>query len=289
MAPPPPATLPLTQRFLALAQTLQFGWFVGHLTLLFSAIRYGLSWITFNYYSTWAQISYRTAFVAAAATYGIVVFKAYRARMRAGARQQGGILSLLADENVQYLAMALIWLFSRQIPLAILPFSIYSVFHVATYTRTNLIPTIQPPQQVAPAAGASPSAKPQVKPSAIADTIGKFVKEYYDTSMGLVALLEVALWFRILVSAITFAKGSWILLVVYTVFLRARYAQSSFVQNSVRQLTARIDTYVANQSTPPAVRQGWGTAKGIIRQAADATDVNRYMGSSGSGAPKKAQ
>ena len=74
-----------------------------HLTLLFCAVRYGLSWITLNYYSTWAQISYRTAFVAAAATYGIVVFKAYRARMRAGSRPQGGAIGLLADENVQYL------------------------------------------------------------------------------------------------------------------------------------------------------------------------------------------
>lgn len=74
-----------------------------HLTLLFSAIRYGLSWVTLNYYSTWAKISYRTAFVAAAATYGIVVYKAYRARMRAGSRPQGGLLSLITDENVQYL------------------------------------------------------------------------------------------------------------------------------------------------------------------------------------------
>jgi hypothetical protein len=180
--------------------------------------------------------------------------------------------------------MALIWLFSRQIPLAILPFSIYSIFHVATYTRTNLIPTLQPSAPAA--AGASPSAKPQPSPNAIAMKIGSFVKEYYDTSMGLVALLEVALWFRLLVTAITLAKGSWILLAIYSVFLRARYAQSSFVQNSVRQLSARIDAYVANQSTPPAVRQGWGTAKSVIAQAADATDINRYMGGSGPGAKK---
>ena len=233
--------------------------------------------------------------------------------MKGVVRPQGGILSLLTDENVQYLgklpvvsylyrktphdllsadtsrsAMALVWLFSSQIPLAILPFSIYSVFHVATYTRSNLIPTIQPaaPNPTAPLAGASPSAKPAVKSNPLGDTIGKFVKEYYDTSMGLVALLEVALWFRLLISAITFAKGSWILLMVYTVFLRARYAQSSFVQNSVRQLGARIDAYVANQSTPPAVRQGWGSTKGLIKQAADATDLGRYMGGSGPGAKK---
>ena len=73
------------------------------MTLLLCSIRYGLSYITFNYYSRWARYSYRTAFVAAAATYGIVVYKAYRARARAGSRQQGGALALVGDENVQYL------------------------------------------------------------------------------------------------------------------------------------------------------------------------------------------
>jgi hypothetical protein len=70
--------------------------------LLLCVFRYSLSYITFNYYSRWAQVSYRLAFVSAAATYGIVVYKAYRARLRAGAKQQGALM-LASDENVQYL------------------------------------------------------------------------------------------------------------------------------------------------------------------------------------------
>ena len=189
--------------------------------------------------------------------------------------------------------MAIVWLFSKQIPMALLPFMVYSIFHVATYVRSNLIPTISPPPAAAGGSGGSPSAKPQPKASPLADAIGRFVKENYDTSMGLVALLEVSIWFRLLVSALTFRKGSLFLILVYTIFLRARYAQSTFVQNSVRQLGARIDATAANQSTPPAVRQAWGTVKGIIKQAADATDIRRYTGgsSTGSGGPgvKKAQ
>ncbi len=46
--------------------------------------------------------------MAAAATYGIVVYKAYRARARAGSRPQGGALALAGDENVQYLGLWLI-------------------------------------------------------------------------------------------------------------------------------------------------------------------------------------
>ena len=86
----------------------RFGWFVGHLTLLSCAIRYAFSYITFNFYSGFARFSYRTAFVAAAATYGIVVYKAYRARARSGRPQQGGALALAGDENVQYLGKFLL-------------------------------------------------------------------------------------------------------------------------------------------------------------------------------------
>lgn len=181
--------------------------------------------------------------------------------------------------------MALVWLFSYQVPLALLPFTVYSVFHVATYTRANLIPTIQPPQQ---SPGASPGGRPTTKFSPLADTIGRFVKEYYDASMTLVASLEIFLWFRVLFSALIFTKGSWILLAVYTVFVRARYSQSSFVQGAVGQGIARVDAFVANQNIPPAARQAWDTVKRLGRQATDATDLNRYAGSQGPGM-KKAQ
>jgi len=71
------------------------------------------------------------------------------------------------------------------------------------------------------------------------------------------------------------------------VFARARYSQSSFVQGAIGQIVARVDALVANQSTPPAVRNAWESAKGMGRQAADATDVNRYVGGQQGG--KKAQ
>jgi hypothetical protein len=186
--------------------------------------------------------------------------------------------SLTPASTYTLVAMALVWLFSPQYPLAMLPFGIYSIFHVATYTRTNLIPTIQPPVAQAPAAGASPSAKPTYKANPIAETIGKFVKEYYDASMGLVAILEILLWGRLFLSAIMFAKGSWILIAIYTAFLRSRFAQSAFVQGQFRQLEARIDSLVGTESTPPAARQVWTGVKTGARSFHDATDVGKYVG-----------
>lgn len=177
--------------------------------------------------------------------------------------------------------MALVWLFSPQYPIAMLPYFIYSVFHFATYTRSTLIPTIAPPTQGA----ASPGGAPKYTSHPLADSIGTFVKEYYDASMSVVSGLEIALWIRLLVSAILFQRRSWILLVIYSTFLRARFGQSAHVQGSFSRLEARIDNLVGAQGTPPAARQVWDGVKGGARQFYSATDLSKYA--NGAAVPKK--
>lgn len=185
--------------------------------------------------------------------------------------------------NDMQTGMALVWLYSRQLLLALLPFSVYSVFHVATYTRMYLIPTVQPAQASGASSPGSPSSKPAAKQNPLAETIGRFIKQYYDASMGVVAGLEILLLVRLIMSAVMFSKGSWVLLVVYLSFFRARHAQSSFVQQAVRQVTARADAAISNNGTPPAVRQGWETFKGITQQVYEATDISRYISSPAAG------
>jgi len=276
----------LGQRLAKLAQTLQFAWFAGHATLILCIIRYAFSWITMNYYSGMAQFCYRLAFISAAGTYGIVVYKTWRARQKTGAKQPSPV-GYLADENIQYLVMAIVWLFLPQYPLAMLPYGIYSVFHVATYTRANVIPTIIVPVKAEAPAGASPAGKPAYPQHPMADAIGAFVKKYYDASMSIVASLEILLWFRIFLSAVVFQRRSWILLAIYTAFLRARFAQSSHVQNSFAMLEAQGDNLVGAQGTPPAARQIYDGVKAAIRQFHAATDLGKYV--NGAAAPKKSQ
>lgn len=278
MAPLPSANLPLGERLLALAQTLQFAWFSGHLVLILCIFRYFFSYITFNFYSGWARFTYRLSFLSAALTYGIVVYKTWRARQKVGATNPGAI-GLLADENVQYLVMALVWLLAPQYPLALLPYGIYSVFHVATYTRSNVIPTVQPNKAPAGAAGTKPQANP------IAEAIGSFVKTYYDSSLSVVSALEILLWVRILFSAVLFQSRSWVLLGLYTAFLRARFAQSTHVRNSFNTLELRVDSMVSAQGASPAARSIWDTVKTTTRQFHAVTDLSKYT--SGSAVPKK--
>ncbi|KAI0830991.1 hypothetical protein F5Y06DRAFT_281665 [Hypoxylon sp. FL0890] len=279
MAPPPSANLPLGERIRALVKTLQFAWFSGHLVLLLCIFRYFFSFITFNTSSLMARFTYRTAFFSAALTYGIVVYKTWRARQKVGTKNTG-LVGLLSDENVQYLIMALVWLMAPQYSLAMLPYGIYSVFHVATYTRNNVIPTIQPNKTPA---GASPGTKPAA--NHIAEAIGNFVKQYYDMSMSIVSTLEITLWVRLFLSAIFFQRWSWVLLGIYTIFLRTRFAQSSHVQDSFNLLEARFDNLVGAQGTPPAARTVWEVVKNGARQFHDATDISKYA--NGSAVPKK--
>lgn len=173
--------------------------------------------------------------------------------------------------------MALVWLYSRQVPLALLPFTVYSVFHVATYSRSNLIPTLQPPVDGSSPAPSSPSSpKQNTKQPPLAEAIGRFIKQYYDGSMGLVAALEMALLMRLVLSVLTFSKGNFALLIIYLAFFRARYAQSSFVQDAVHHLTTRIDASISHQSIPPQVRQGWYSFKDVVQRGYEMTDASRY-------------
>ncbi|KAL1954061.1 hypothetical protein VTO42DRAFT_1795 [Malbranchea cinnamomea] len=286
MAPPPPASLPLGERLKQLAQTLQFSWFVGHFTLLLAVFRYLLSYITFNTYSGMASASYRFAFVAAAVTYGIVVYKGYITRGRPTGGLPAIISRLAGDENVWYLGMAFVWLFSRQIPLALCPFAIYSFFHVCTYSKTYLIPTIVPP----PATPGSPGRQGAKLPP-LSEALSRFIKRYYDTSMAMVAAFELSLLIRLVGTALTFSSGSWVLLTIYYFFFRFRYSMSSFVQAVVAHSTARVDVLVSHQSTPAIVRQGWEVFKQLVRQLYDATDLRSYLGryQAGAAGAKKPQ
>ena len=105
----------------------------------------------------------------------------------------------------------------------------------------------------------------------------------------LVAGLEILLWIRLLLSCLTFNKSAFTLFILYTIFLRARFAQSQFVQNAFQQGSARIDQQVQSPNVPPAVRSGWEGAKGVARTVVDATNLGKYFQQQQPTAPKKAQ
>jgi hypothetical protein len=156
--------------------------------------------------------------------------------------------------------MAFAWLYSKPVFFALFPFAVYSTFHFLTYHRTNIIPTL------------APNAQP-----GIAEGINKFVKANYDTSMHLVANLEIMLWARVFLYALVF-QNSWILLVVYTLFLRARFAQSVFVKDAMKGLELRGDALAVDARVPDGAKTAWGIAKTAVKKFGEVSDMGKMMG-----------
>lgn len=98
--------------------------------------------------------------------------------------------------------------------------------------------------------------------------------------MAVVSALEILLWVRLLLAAVFFQRRSWILIALYTAFLRARFSQSTHVQYSFNRLGARVDSLVRAQGTPPAARQVWDGVKNGAMHFTEITDASKYVGGS---------
>jgi hypothetical protein len=141
---------------------------------------------------------------------------------------------------------------------------VYSTFHFLTYLRTNLIPTITPSAPGAPQ-------------PAIAETIARFVKKNYDASMYLVANLELFLWARVFLWCLVL-RNSWVLLAAYTIFLRARYAQSVFVRDAMKSLELRGDALATDARVPEGARKAWTIAKSLVKRFGEVIEVGKMLG-----------
>ena len=66
-------------------------------------------------------------------------------------------------------------------------------------------------------------------------------------------------------------KNSWVLLLCYTLFLRIRYAQSTFVRQAFQGLERKGDALVNDARVPDVARNGWKTGKDVVKRVREAT------------------
>jgi transmembrane protein 33 len=163
--------------------------------------------------------------------------------------------------------MAVTWILSPlQTWLSIFPFTIYSIFHILAYIRGSLIPTIFPPT------GSIPNTASKM----LGDAIRVATRASYDGAMATVSIVELWLWFRILISVLFSQKDSWVLLCAYSAFLRARFEQSTFTVWAITTSTKCLDALFEKESTLPVVKRAWNSIKDILRQVAEITDLDSY-------------
>ncbi|KAH7911235.1 hypothetical protein BJ138DRAFT_1007018, partial [Hygrophoropsis aurantiaca] len=221
-------------------------WAGGHFILLAAALRYFIAWITFKTISVWW---YKASFFGALLSYAIVCNKSL------GTPQPSMefIQRALMDENVQYFILAFFWWTSKPVAIALIPYTIFSLFHALTFTRTTLMPQFLPPQPSAN--GAAP------QPHPLSKRLQSWVKANYDPAMRLVAFTELLILVRVLLGAVTF-RNSLLAPLVFIHFLRQRYFQSAFTREAIAQADVRL-TGLVQKSGNPTVINVWSKARDL--------------------------
>jgi len=234
-----------------MATTQHYLWASGHFLLLLSSLRYLLARATLQNVSPWW---YKASFTGALISYAIVCQKSLGNPQPNMAYLRRAIL----DENVQYFLLAFFWWSSKPVTLTLVPYMIFSLFHALTFTRTTLMT-----QFLKPAPPATAGGPPQPPP--LAKKLHAWVKANYDTAMKFVALVELIIFVRVLVGALTF-QNSLLSPIIYAHFLRQRYYQSPFSRDAIVMVSTRVEQFVRRPGNPPIVVSVWEKGQMLVQR-----------------------
>jgi hypothetical protein len=81
--------------------------------------------------------------------------------------------------------------------------------------------------------------------------------------MRVVAYVELVIFARVLIGAITF-QSSIIAPLIYAHFLRQRYYQSSFTREAISTTDHNVTEYAHKEGTPPIAGQVWDKVRSLI-------------------------
>ncbi|KAG0142067.1 hypothetical protein CROQUDRAFT_663007 [Cronartium quercuum f. sp. fusiforme G11] len=239
---------------------MHLAWSLGHILVLLSTIWTFLGALFFRSRST----SYYLACAGAILSWSIVVYKSLGTPSFSRAYLQRAAM----DENVQYLAVALYWFFSKPIYVTLLPFAIFSTFHSLTFVRTSLLPKIPVPKKEASGDQATTDGRQQVA-VALSRSIQNWVKANYESAMFLVAMVEVVLiQGRVTLGALMF-QNSILHPLFFAHFLRLRFYLSPQTRAALKAVNSTIDHYLDHPSCPSAAKKGVNVLRNIIIQYAD--------------------
>lgn len=238
--PQPPAKS--APKLAELVKTLQFAWFVGHVTTLVATTFFALSYVRVfpSAYKFW----YKLALVGVVDSFGVLVFQAAK---------KGGVkpAALLGDDNVHYLFLgAGLLLASPYVLLTLSVYVLFSTFHVLSYTKHYLLP----------AAAVGDSHPLSVK-------IGQFVLANNAASIRWAAVLEVVTLAWLLVRLVTFRAVLLVPFVLYAVFVKLRFEKSAFTRAAFKSVEMRAEQAV-NATANPKAKEVWIQAKAVFHRVA---------------------
>lgn len=231
-------------------QSLQFGWFVGHLFTLFGVLFYTLTYLRIGtlFYKFW----YILSLVGIIGSFGILLFQIT-------SKTGGKTAFLVRNENTHYLLISTVFLLLRPyVLLPLFPFAFFAFFHVLAYTNAKLLPIV--------GLGSN---------SPISRSITSVTSKYNITSIQLGSSLEILSLVWLLVRVITFRSNSLFPFLAYVVFVKLRFEHSEYTRNYIKSIELRVDD-VVNQAQVPALKQAWLSVKGVFRKIGGVYLVNNY-------------
>ncbi|CAG8464157.1 3631_t:CDS:2 [Paraglomus occultum] len=224
---PPSPKQPLGLRIKELVQHFQFFWWIGHCTVVISTVAYFVNFVLWR--SEEAAWWYYWAYRGAILSYGIVVYKSYGLP----SWDWDYIRSINRDENIFYLALALVW---------------------HSY----------PP--IIAASGPRAGTKPAL--SGLSKSIQTWVNTYYEGAMRIVSFTEVVVITASLIWNIILLQVPLYTLLIYGFFLRIRYHMNQYTKRTFSDLGQRFDTWLlppsADPRIPPYVTKAYRHAKTAV-------------------------
>ena len=94
---------------------------------------------------------------------------------------------------------------------------------------------------------------------------GTLLSANYDTAMKFVALVELFIFVRVLLGALTF-QNSLLSPIIYAHFLRQRYYQSPFSRDAIIKVSSQVEHIVRRPGNPPMVVTVWEKGQMLVQR-----------------------
>ncbi|CAG8600817.1 11952_t:CDS:10 [Diversispora eburnea] len=166
------------------------------------------------------------------------------------------LAKLNRDENVFYLGLAVLWFFNTPVIVTILPYATFSLFHLITYFRTNILQTFFPQSRQSHSSRESHSSRaPKLSQyekwaNSASKFISTWVHQNYDQAMRIVSFFEVVVITSMLI---------WNVLTFY---------MNKFTTQTFRDVGNYLDRLLlppsANPNIPPFVTKAYQHAKSAV-------------------------
>lgn len=225
-------------KLLKTVQSLQFTWFVGNVLTLLGFFIYTLSY--FKVLPDLGWIWYLVSLLGAFISFGILLVQFVQ-------KYGFKVPLLIKDDNFHYFLLASFLIGLRCYSwITLVPFTIFSTFHVLNYTNTHLLPI------------------GGLEHNPISKHVSAFINKNNLASIQVACGIELVTVVWLFLRMITFRKRSLTPFLVYLVFLKKRSEVSPFTRKYFEQFGDQIGSIVSMINNPIAT-EVWGHVKTVFR------------------------